>query len=329
MSRMALTFLAGCLAACVSSPEPAASRIPACVEAASLDGIAAALVRIDADLGSGSIICSGVAVANTLVLTGLGCVTRPSRWADPNPGDDLIFGNPAPRESFYGSIDYSRVCLNDSNWSPLEDGSTAGRYGKRVDPSALTVFRVGTERALQPRDVATSGASSRCADGLAVLIFDQALDVTPLPVRLEYVDTPNEETTLAGYCRSRPLETLTTRASHVVELSGSEGTDTIPPHSMRLPGDVTALSYGGAVVANNSGALIGIIASGLTERCTEEDPNATTIALRLSAFRRMLLEAASAAKVDLRIESGDAYDVSVPGCEAQTGRGAADGMDPL
>ncbi|HWO14627.1 MAG TPA: hypothetical protein VNN80_34230 [Polyangiaceae bacterium] len=108
-----------------------------------------------------------------------------------------------------------------------------------------------------------------------------------------------------------------TQESRVAELTGSEGSEALPPRAMRLAGDVTALGYGGAVVTDDGAALIGVVVSGVTERCTERDPSATTIALRLSAFRRMLLDAATHANVELRLESRDVDALSVPDCSAE------------
>ncbi len=260
-----------------------------------------AIVRVDAELAPGRIICSGVAIAKTLVVTALGCVSRPSRWPDPNPGSDPLFGNPAPLETVDGTSTFADACRRDGTWDALEDGSLSGRYGKAIDATALSVFRLDGD-SIRPVSVVTSRAASRCSDGVALLVFDRELDVMPLPVRLDDDSALDEAASLIGYCRADPDPLLEALSSSVQAETRAAGTDQLPPRSLLLSQGTSALEVGGAVTSSTTSALLGIMMSGTARTCAGRDPGGTTIAVRLAPFRRMLLETAADEQVELELE---------------------------
>jgi hypothetical protein len=240
-------------------------------------------------------------VAKTLVVTALGCVMRPSEWIDPNPAADPTFGNPPPLQSFGAAAPYAEACLREGTWTATEDGSLMGMLGQALEPSALTVFRVGGQKRI-PSKIVTSHAASRCADGLALLVLDEELDVQPVPVRLDDATRATEAVTLNGYCRSSPVETLSEVNSEIEAITWAAGTDMLPPRSLWLSGGLSTLEVGGAVASSQTGAIIGIITSASAASCAGRDPAGNTIGLQLAPFRRMLLDTAFDANVELRIE---------------------------
>ena len=75
---------------------------------------------------------------------------------------------------------------------------------------------------------------------------------------------------------------------------------------MLVSGGSLATDIGGAVVSA-SGALTGVIVSGAGQACG--DAGSETFAVRLSVFRKLLLETARERGVDLRVEP---FDEGVP-----------------
>jgi hypothetical protein len=314
MKAHCILLASAALVACVDTDVESIAVFAECASAASPDSVQQGIVRVDAQLDFGTIICSGVAIAKTLVVTGFGCVVRPSRWADPNPDRDPEFRNPPSSMSFYGSAREGDVCQRGAAWTPLEDGSLSARPGQRIDADALEVRRVGGARVLTPTAVITPDTTSRCSDGLALLVFEQELDVTPLPVRLDDTPVSEEPLTLAAYCRSSPEPTLGLVDSRLEAVTADLGDEDLPPRSVLASGDATALGYGGAVISAESGAVIGVITSGLSQSCAERDPDGETLAIRLAPFRRMLLETAAAEGVELRREQREGEESGLPAC---------------
>lgn len=75
----------------------------------------------------------------------------------------------------------------------------------------------------------------------------------------------------------------------ITRLTDESGDTDLPPHAMLVAGQVCSIARGGGVFSSATGALIGIIAWA-SEDCS--DPEGTTVALRLSPYRRYLVDTA-------------------------------------
>ena len=65
---------------------------------------------------------------------------------------------------------------------------------------------------------------------------------------------------------------------------------------------LSGLEIGGAVASSQTGALVGIITSGIAGSCAGRDPAGNTVGLQLAPFRRMLLGTAADESVELHLE---------------------------
>ncbi len=261
-----------------------------------------AVFRLDAELDPGRLTCSAVAIAENLVVTTSSCVVRPSEWSEPNLIADPEYGFLSPLDTLFATVDYQAVCERGETWLPREEGALAGRPGRRIEAGALSVFKPGGEE-VHPVFVETSRPASRCTDGLAVLGFDQGLGAQPLPVRLEEKTGVGDPTTLQGYCRAAPMVRLDAFESAIMEVTGSTGSESLPPRALRVDRGLSALEVGGAMVSNDTGALVALIATGAAPTCESRDADGTTVGIRLAPFRRMIVDAAAELGATLLLES--------------------------
>jgi len=281
---------------CVSTDESSARTFALCPERPSAQA-SSALVLIRSQMQEGYLRCSGVVIAPTLVVTSLACAFRPSSLGDPDPALRSV------STFFNAAIDFARVCDPARAWAPVEDGSFAATFGKPLDPAVMSVYLASdVERTLAVKSVFASGATSPCAPGLALLELEREIAVPALPVRL--ADGPLEEAvSLSGHCADGRYIQTHVQPSRVVARTDQLGSEQAPPWSMLLPGGSLETDIGGAVVSAQTGALVGVIVSGSGSACSALDPGAQTFAVRIAAFRSLLLETARARGIDLRVEA--------------------------
>jgi hypothetical protein len=277
------------------------------VESAGPDSV----VRVISRLGAiGDMRCSGVAIAPSLVLTGLGCVAHLNdpEVSDPIASMDVVAGV-ATAIWFAAVRDYSAIC--DSGWSLVEDGSFEGWLGEPLDPSSIEVGvqtreieQSGTNElpTVKVEHVFTSHSSTRCRDDIAVLQLEEPLDVLPLPLRLASTDALSEPVILSNFCNSGGTNTRRDTPSQVEAVTEDAADPLLPPRSLQLAGELGLSAPGGAVLSADTGTLIGMIVSGTKRSCESQTTEGTTIAARLMPFRRMLLDAATAADEVLWLE---------------------------
>jgi hypothetical protein len=300
-----LSLALSALCACVATPAPEDKSVPACVATGS-ERAADAVVSVVAGLGVNVLQCSGIAIAPTLVVTSAGCVARP-RSAGPPTESSPAPAVRAARTLIHASVDYDRICLRSAGWDPIEDGSLSARLGAPIDISALNVhveWRDGRRLPFAVKRVITTETTSRCSDDIAILQLEVGLDVPAVAVRLDETTSIDEEVTLNGNCSIDTGARRRSDESRILSVTSQVGSELAPPRALVLTGEVSSFESGAAVLSRDSGALIAVIGSGFGNRCDDQDPGATSIAVRVSPFRRMLFSAAQLATETLRVEPG-------------------------
>lgn len=307
--RRCLPGLALLLGACVAepaSPEPlplCAARVPELISGA-------AVVALQADLEPGMVSCSAVALTRTLLLTAQGCVTRPAEVGD-FPDYSRV------GDSFPGTVDYEVACSPDAAWLPREDGSFLARFGQRIAAEALSVSQRPSDEPRRAQQVLSSWASSRCADGLALVQLREQLEVEPLALQLQDEGYEGQPLQLSGYCsppgllRRRELTSVVEAVTHDLAVDG------VPPRALRVSHAVTLTEQGGAVLSADTGELVGVLASGSSRFCEQADPLGSSIALRVAPFRRWLVASASALGETLRVLPGAEWASELPACASE------------
>lgn len=253
---------------------------------------ASSLVLLKSQTGEGWLRCSGVVLAPTLVATSLACAYRPSSLDDPEPM--------RPQSKYYdAAIDLDQICERNHGWTAREDGSFAGAFGKPLSPSAMKVYLASDPATtFDVKNVFASGAGSPCSPGLALLELERATDIPALP--LSFDDAALEDPVwVEGHCADGPYLVTHSQASSVAALASAAGNELAPPWSMLVSGSSLGTDIGGAVLSQ-AGALLGVIVSGAGLACS--DVGSQTFAVRISAFRKLLLETARDRGVDLRVE---------------------------
>ncbi len=279
--------------ACIDTAVPAPPPVPLCVQRAPVDE--APIVVVTADLGSlGFIECSGVLVSPQVVLTHLGClVLPPDLYGEvPPEGEAPQLGS---RSMFPSESDSLELCTSDATWRLTENGSFAGRFEEPVALRSLEVSAPDDVEGLEAvgvRSVFASGAASRCADGLGVLVLEAPLELGRATLRLTDQTTIGEPVTVSGLITGGP--------SQIERVTFDEGDAATPPRAVALRHPACLSDIGAGVFSANSNALIGIIELGATDAC--DDPEEEAIALRLAAFRSLLLTAAEDARETLHVE---------------------------
>jgi hypothetical protein len=275
------------------------------------DGLAPAepppAVEVFADLGPlGFIRCSGVAVSPRVVLTSSACLVLPPELDGLVPVESNEEYR-SSRSQFPEDMSYDVACRPGSTWAPLEDGSFRGRLEEPVALSMLDVTAGSSEPSLSTgvRRIFRSGAASRCGDAIAALVLNDALSVAPSRVRLVEASAVGEPVSVNGIDAQRSATVQTVTA----EL----GDATAPPRALSLTQQTCPSELGAGVFSDVTGALVGIVNFGIGAGCN--DPEGRTIAARLSAFQRLLFDAALEAGDALHIEPG----TSATGASAQLG----------
>jgi hypothetical protein len=268
-----------------------------CSQSVDVESSLRSVLAIDARLIEGTLRCSGVAIAPTLVATSLGCVYRPSQIGDSNPR-----AQPEPTLR-YPSIEMDELCDPTHGWRPLENGSFEAEWGQAVAAEDIEIFVAGErERSVAVKEIFHSAAASRCSPGIALLDLAETLDVVPVPVRLDEVATPGDTVTLVGHCVAITMLERSRLETTVASVTLEQGTEYAPENSFVLAGGSLGTDIGGAVIANDTGALVGIVASGAGSQCGEQDASGATLATRTSAFGNLLVTAAANRGTALRAE---------------------------
>jgi hypothetical protein len=292
---------------CVSTDGISQSTLSLCPDVPPA-AASSSLVLLKSQLGEGLLRCSGVVIAPTLVLTSLACAYRPHSLGDPQPM--------RPQSKFYdAALDLDQLCERDQGWTAREDGSFAAAFGKPLEPSVMQVYLASDpSTTFAVRDVFASGAQSPCSPGLALLELERETDIPALPLSFDD-PAPEDPVWVEGHCTSSPSVVATSEPSSVVALAAGDGNEQAPPWSMLVSGSTRGTDIGGAVVSQ-AGALVGVIVSGTGSACT--DAGSETFAVRISAFRKLLLETARARGVDLRLEplSEPVPDPGIAACAA-------------
>ena len=253
-------------------------------------------VEVRADLGDlGLIRCSGVAISPKVVLTSSACLVLPPELSGfvPVVSNEVYLG---PRSLYPLDLSYDTVCRPGADWSPIEDGTFVARLEEPVPlPMLEVVLGTGDEApATGVSKIFTSGSASRCSDGLAALVLNASLTTSFQSVRLAPPSVPGERVSVDGF------ETL--RNAVVQTVTDDIGDESAPPRALSLSQQTCPSEQGAGVFSEETGALMGIVNFGIGTGC--DDPDGRTIAVRLSAFQRLLLDAASDANESLHVEAG-------------------------
>lgn len=109
---------------------------------------------------------------------------------------------------------------------------------------------------------------------------------------------------MSGFCRDDANDTTRQVVSSRVEaVTTALATPEAPPRSLLARQTVASAFSGGAALDPETGALIGVIASGSDiANCSFQDPEGTTIVYLLAPYRRLLLEFAARVGETLRAE---------------------------
>jgi hypothetical protein len=277
--RLACVALTGCISVDVDLP-----GLPACAAQQPSEPATRALAIVGLELAAPPYeLCNAVAIAPTLLLTAVNCVT-------PLLSKDVDAGYVPPRCTSTGAA--------------IEDGQFLFRYAaEAAQPGAIDLVREdGTPLEAGVSAIFVSAAASTCTSDVAIVETQLALDVNPIPIRLEPAEQGGDEVVVIGYdLRDGALERRLSTAT-IVEATDDRGSPTLPPRSMALSGD-TCAKPGGAVIAADTGALVGFIQT--TDRTINCDSaTGSPVAARVAPYRQFILEVARDTQTSLVAEVG-------------------------
>ena len=251
------------------------------------------VVFISAYLGSlGWVRCSGILITRTLVATALGCTMAPGEIADLYGRDEPPGLEPTSDIYFSGAVDPADC----SAGTAVEDGSFATLFGPPLPKEAFQVYLPGESILDYGRDVSEvlRTGVTRCSPGIALLRLDSGAGPSAIPVRVEGTASA-DESLLLSYLSVRDA-TLERKDLMLIPAGASQAS---APGSLEFS-ETCPEQAGGGLFSATSGALVGILAeSHGSDSCRTP---AVGTAVPVSAFRRMLLEAA--APDELELESG-------------------------
>ena len=282
--------LVACVSLDVDGPELPACAVPDVVAPES-EASAVVLVNLNEPPYE---VCGAVVIAPTLLLTAVNCVT-------PLLSQDEEAGFIPPRCTPTGAA--------------LEDGRFLFRYSPTTAPSG-SIQLAGEDEIPLGIDVSgvfVSSAASTCTPDVAIVQTRLALDLPAIPIRVEPAESPGDDVVIIGYDTSnRRLERNTTLAN-IVAVTSDSGSQGLPPRSLSLSRD-TCTKPGGAVLAADTGALIGLI------QTTDRTINCSTatgspIAVRLAPYRQFIMEVARSTQTTLKLEFASDQAGVAPTCE--------------
>ena len=228
------------------------------------------IVLIGLTDGDSADTCPGVVIAPSLLITAASCLlpsVGPRLFANQTPACDLEAG------------------------SPLEEGEFSAWIDQTPNVRDLAIYLANGEGTppLAVQGAYSSGATSRCGDDLALAYVPEGLPSSGTPLRLEDSTSVGESVRLAGLEGRDGMWVANEAPGLITRLTDESGDTDLPPHAMLVAGQVCSIARGGGVFSSATGALIGIIAWA-SEDCS--DPEGTTVALRLSPYRRYLVDTA-------------------------------------
>jgi hypothetical protein len=244
-------------------------------------------------------VCSGVAITPRLVATQLKCVLGRSK-----PARTQIEMAPAPTstpasfDARSGSTDLEANCRRDAGWTLAEDGDFSGRLGDPLDPSVISVSKTWTAvdtPGIGVTNVFAMPAQSLCRDDFVLLELERGLDVPLVAIRFGEAPVQGQGLVLSGFCNDTETSLLERRefSVQVEAATDSTSTDQGPPRAILTSSTVAAYSAGGAAITADSGAIVGLIMSGiLVPDCQPVVEDGTTLVMALAPYRRMLLDVA-------------------------------------
>jgi hypothetical protein len=202
------------------------------------------VVMIEQPLSASSVvICSGVLLAPTLVMTARHCVSN------------------LPDEGF--TCDENGV------------GSEGGDILSDVDPTSLYIFTGATRetKLTQARARGTKlfhdTATNICNHDLALILLDTAIDDEPIvPVRLKTGPTTNESVVAVGWGVTTSTETPSTRQQRTLDIErvGPNRDDAneldVPPNEFEVGESICEGDSGGPAFDSTTGAVVGIVSRG-------------------------------------------------------------------
>jgi trypsin-like peptidase len=315
------------MAACVSTDvAPYSSPVRHCAARVSENVPRDAVVQVTAQLGLGLTYCSGVLIAPRLVATVANCVVA---FNDVLSTDPPIEPSTSVPRIATASVDYEQACQRELGWRPSEDGRFLAPLGRVLRPEAITVTVIreavledveddeNTE--LRVDKVFASRSTTNCKDDIAVLVLESPADLSQVPLRLEDTSQVGEAVSMIGYCVAQDEGALVPGRldSQIEALTYEGGTLEAPPRSLLASRNLSIFAAGGAVVSRESGALIGVVASGNYPGCGE-DTSGMTIAFRVASFRRLIEDAALYADQVLHTELTAEGEDSRSGADCKT-----------
>lgn len=320
-ARWTFASLGGALAAlgsCIDTHlEDAEPQLPCSVQASTASA-AEALVWIRVNLKDiGYRYCSAVAVSPRLVLTTYSCVAYPGdldREAA-SGADEARF--PVDRQTYFDPVEYQAFCDDAQGWTPIEDGSFRSRLSAPVALADIGVGRAGdVDRPTLGVDVLlAAGSSSRCNEGIALLLLSEDLKVVDLPLRLEDSADAGEPVLTSGIVAAQGRFVRRDQPGLIQSVTRERGNASLPPQSLLLETTSCYLSRGGPVLSETSGALVALVAWGQSASC-DDGTAGTTVAIRLAPYRSMLMTAAASHGQTLYSERRIGSDAEVVECEA-------------
>jgi hypothetical protein len=297
--RYLVALASASLLGCVSTSLESRAVPGACIGVPDIDPLRSPVVVITMVSESGWVLCSGVAIAPSLVLTSLGCVSLPVAPQGPNP---LLQAGTFPVE--FSHVDDEGLCRPEDGWRPLEDGTLAARFGRVADAADVTISTDGSDEEISVLQIFTARPTSLCRDDLALLSLAERVDVSPIALRLTDSDGIDDPVILSGNCLADGTLVPHDAPARIQGISYQSATSDLPPRALLLDRQAARLAGGGGVFSQTSGALLGIIMSGIGGDCSEADGE--TIALRLGPYRRMLLDGAVDSGELLQVEPSPA-----------------------
>lgn len=292
-SLAGLSMLGAASVGCIDTQLDAAEIEVPCAQLADAGAVVGSMVALSTQLGPDyTRYCSAVVISTRLVLTTYTCVSYPG---------DIDVGSAKPEPMIYRqpTADYFEPTgyRCDPGGEPIEDGSFVALFGGIVTPEAMTVEEVGSSRVIAVDQITVAAASSRCDEGLAVLLLRDSPGLAPVPLRLDELDERAAgEDALMG--SARPVRgRFTQRSLEMQVVTAVQNTPEItsgakPSHLLSLTPSACAYERGAGIFSVASGALMALVAAGESRSC--DDTTGRTLGVRLAPFRNLLLQTAAA-----------------------------------
>ena len=288
---------------CVDTGAVALTAPPLCISTESAADPELSVVHVEGDLRlAGITVCSGYAITPSIVLTDSVCLVMPPNLV----ASDL--DQPIDMPSFEGlgstyfaDVAYRALCDVDAGWSPSDPGTLEAWLGDPIPAAQLSVSVPNGEEPLATsgvRDVLFPHAQSRCFDNMAALILAEPLPLPHRPLRLS--DDTEVGTAVIMSSLDASQRATVARDTTIEAVTGEASLPGVPPRSLLLNRQSCLMEPGGGVLAAASGAMIGMMEYGTGDSCV--DSTGKTLAVRLSSYTAMLLEAAEAAPDILQLE---------------------------